>query len=180
MAEQTELIDSGSSAILSACGRYRYRLERRVGPSDRPCVFIMLNPSTADATANDKTIRRCMSYAVSLGCGRLVVVNLFAFRATKPRELLACGDPIGEENDDHIMRAAEETFEYYEGDHGVIVCAWGVPGVWKGRSQRVLDLLAEVNRPLYALGLNKDGSPKHPLYLRADVKLVPFRGSVAR
>jgi hypothetical protein len=93
-----------ATAVLSDCGTYRYRLGRRwaEGPVD---VWIMLNPSTADATVDDRTIRRCMEFSRRWGAGALVVGNLFALRATDPAELVRHPDPIGPDNDEHLTRS---------------------------------------------------------------------------
>ncbi len=104
------LFDDGrSSAVLSPDGVYRYQLVREWDRARPRVAFLMLNPSTADATQNDPTIRKCIAFARSWGCGSLEVVNLFAFRATDPRELGRCGarvDPVGAENDGYILAAA--------------------------------------------------------------------------
>lgn len=81
------------SAKISVCGRYRYFLERVLPSGDGAMCFVMLNPSTADGEADDATIRRCIYFAGREGCKNLWVVNLFAFRATDPRELLKVDDP---------------------------------------------------------------------------------------
>ena len=94
-----------SDAVISDCGKYRYRLTRKWGYG-RPCGFIMLNPSTADALHDDPTIRRCVGFAKAWGCGALIVVNLFAVRATSPREMMRADDPVGPENKEHVQRAA--------------------------------------------------------------------------
>jgi len=66
-------------ALISSCGKYRYHLERHWGDV-KPCLFIMLNPSTADGRKDDSTIKRCVAYAMSWGYGKLYVINLFALR----------------------------------------------------------------------------------------------------
>lgn len=99
------LFGASSDAVLSDCGTYRYSLTR-VWDESRPRVcFVMLNPSTADASANDPTIVRCRNFAYSWNYGSLEVVNLFAYRATNPRVLRTVQDPIGPENDRHIIEA---------------------------------------------------------------------------
>lgn len=155
------------SAVISECGTYRYRLTRRVGnPVRGTCLFIMLNPSTADAENDDPTIRRCMGFAAAWGFGMLEVVNLFAFRATDPKALLGASDPVGPDNDRHIEEAARGA--------GCIVAAWGVHGRLRDRGNRVLEMLwgMDMGKPVLALGLTIDKAPKHPLYIRADTK--PF------
>src|SRR3954453_788312 len=108
------------NAVISACGRYRYLLTRQVGPGTRTAVFIMLNPSTADATDDDPTIRRCIGFARQWGCGRLAVLNLFALRATDPAWMKQADNPVGPENRDWFDRTFPASHD------GPVVCAWGV------------------------------------------------------
>jgi len=157
------------SALLSRCGKYRFELSRMWAPEKPPFLFIMLNPSTADANEDDPTITRCINFVKSFGGGSLQVVNLFAFRATNPKELLKAEDPIGEWGDTYILEQAELTLER----GGKIICAWGTGGVLNGRDQEVKELLKDY--PLYALAVTKGGHPNHPLYLKADRKPITFR-----
>src|SRR5438309_1547537 len=90
------------SATISNCQQYRYRLSRCWDESLPACMFIMLNPSTADAKVDDRTIKRCMAYARAWGYGKLYVGNLFAFRATKPKNMKAASDPVGPNNHHHL------------------------------------------------------------------------------
>lgn len=150
-----------TSAIISDCEAYRYRLAREWDSGPR-AVFVMLNPSTADATQDDPTIRRCISFAKREGCGSLDVVNLFAFRATSPADMKSAADPVGPENDRHIMDA-------FDNADGPIICAWGAHGAYRGRDREVAHL---IDAPLQCFGLTKAGAPKHPLYLPADAPLV--------
>lgn len=140
------------TAIISACGTYRYRLERSwsTGPK---VSFIMLNPSTADAEKDDPTIRRCVSFAKSWSYGGLIVGNLFALRSTDPKALYSHNDPIGPDNDAHLRAIAVCTEQ--------IVCAWGAHGKFNDRSLHVARALDRFN--LVALKLTKDGFPSHPL-----------------
>ena len=156
------------SAFISDDGRYRYSLTRDVAPltGEGTCTFVMLNPSTADAEQDDPTIRRCMGFTRSWGFARLKVVNLYAYRATDPRDLYAV-DPylevqVGPENDCTIAKVV--------GGSDLVICAWGAGSRSPNREGRVLDLIAAP----HALGLTKDGSPRHPLYVRADAKPIPF------
>lgn len=153
------------SAVISPCGTYRYVLKRRIDQAIRwvkPCLFIMLNPSTADAELDDPTIRRCIGFAKSWGCTELTVVNLFAYRATNPKELETAEDPEGDSNDGYI----EEQIAKHK-DIGVIVAAWGSNKFAKRRAEYVTNHFG----PFKALGRTKDGSPKHPLYLPKDSEL---------
>lgn len=151
------------SAIISECGRYRYRLDRVWAPGPL-CTFVMLNPSTADAQEDDPTIRRCMGFAKREACGGLVVVNLFAFRATNPETLRTVLDPVGRENDYHIALALLET-------DGPVVGAWGSNAPdWRVRDVGYLFL-----QSLLCLGVTRNGNPRHPLYIRGDEPLVPWK-----
>ncbi len=146
------------SAILSPCGRYRYSLTRTFFTGRGRVLFVMLNPSTADAEIDDPTIRRCIGFARRWGFQELAVANLFAWRATDPRELRQAVDPVGPENDRHLMRLS--------GCADAVIAAWGARGNYHNRAAEVLGLLEGA---IEHLGLTKQGHPKHPLYLRADV-----------
>src|SRR6266540_5624421 len=115
---------TGRTAEISACGKYRYRLGREVGPWPRIACFVMLNPSTADHQVDDRTICRCMDFAQRWSCGELVVVNLFAFRATDPFEMMLADDPVGRKNGDHIVSVAARAHN----SGGLVVAAWGALG----------------------------------------------------
>lgn len=133
--------------------------------TERRCLFVMLNPSTATDTVDDPTIKRCSRFAASWGFDRLMVCNLFSLRSTDPRALYgdetAEGDP---ENLTTILTVAEHAH--------LIVCGWGTHGVLRGRGEYVARELRAAGHQLHALKLTKDGQPGHPLYLRSD--LVPF------
>jgi hypothetical protein len=151
------------SAVLSPDGVYRYRLTRAWGRG-RFATFVMLNPSTADATADDPTIRRCLSFARAWGCGGLVVVNVYALRSPSPAELWRHADPVGPENDSNLAWAASAAARA----EAPLVAAWGVHAE-PARVDAVRSLPG-MSR-LAALGVTKDGHPRHPLYLRGDSEL---------
>ena len=155
------------SAVISDCGQYRYVLERHI-PSrfgwGRPCLFVMLNPSTADAEQNDPTIRRCLSFAESWGATKLTVVNLFALRSTDPKKLLDHSDPVGPENDDHIFDQISKHAS------GLKIAAWGASANAKERAFRV-SMMTKWD----SLGTTKDGSPRHPLYVKGDTSFKEWR-----
>lgn len=148
------------SAIISDCGAYRYRLERTWDPELPRVAFLMLNPSTADAEADDPTIRRCIGFAKSWGFGGLIVGNLFALRSTDPKALYSHPDPIGPENNGHLRTISV--------DAETIVCAWGAHGAFRDRGREVAKMLDFCN--LAALKVTKEGHPGHPLYIAADVQ----------
>ena len=137
--------------------RYRYSLSRTWNPSLPSIAWVMLNPSTADETHDDPTIRRCVDFSRRWGYGSMEVANLFGLRATSPRELRASIDPVGPRNDNHILAAA--------GRADSVVVAWGVHGVLLSRDRAVIDLLYP--RRLLSLGATLAGQPRHPLYLAA-------------
>lgn len=150
------------SAIFSKCLCYRYVL-RRTWDSALPSVlFVGLNPSTADASVDDPTIRRCRRFAKDWGYGSLVMANLFAYRATKPSVLPHVEDPVGPRNNWWLTNLSRKI--------NLIVAAWGVHGTLLARDVEVLAKLSNV----HCLGLTKKGFPKHPLYLSATVTPKTF------
>jgi len=163
---QTDYTIMLGSAIFSDCGRYRYVLRRTWRADGRTVLIIGLNPSTADASNDDPTIRRCVRFAKDWGYGSLIVANLFAFRATQPAMLRTVRDPTGPRNDWWLTRLARQA--------DLTVAAWGMHGSLIARDARVLRKLSDV----YCLGLTKGGHPKHPLYLPASRTPVPFGLSV--
>ena len=144
-------------ADISPCGRYRYTLWRKWGPGGT-CMFVGLNPSTADATLDDPTIRRCVAFARMWGYGGLMMTNLFAWRATDPRDMLAAEDPVGPDND--------QTLRTTWLNAAITVAAWGTHGTHQGRDAHVRAMLPA----LHYLRLTKDGHPGHPLYLPARLR----------
>lgn len=152
-------------AILSPCGTYRYRLSRIWGPGPSRALFVMLNPSTADATEDDPTIRRCIGFARSWGLDGLLVGNLFAFRSPSPKDLKATPYPTGPDNDAHLDSMAQEA--------RLVVVAWGAHGTLDYRDASVCVLLQH-HASLYCLGKTAGGQPRHPLYVRADQELVLY------
>ena len=156
-----------SWAKLSPCGRYRYTLGRRWSWHGPLACWIMLNPSTADARNDDNTIRRCVEFSKLWGCGGLVVVNLFALRSTNPSWLYLSDDPVGQDNDRHILEASDRC--------KVRVVAWGAHGALHVRGQHVKSLLQAADpRPLQHLGLTKEGQPRHPLRLAKATPLIAW------
>lgn len=157
-------------AILSSCEQYRYTLTREWDRGTPPLTFLMLNPSTANATLDDPTIGRCVGFARDRGYGALRVLNLFAFRATNPEDMMAAPDPVGLDNDQHIREAFMSAAEA----GAPVIAAWGVKGVHAGRDATVRDLATECGVTLMCLGTTKAGHPRHPLYVRAAQNFVLF------
>ncbi len=149
------------SATISTCGKFRYSLRREWIGGVGICVFIMLNPSTADALLDDATVRRCIAFAQAWGFAGLEIVNLYAYRAREPAVMFAANDPIGPENDAFILAAAKRG--------NLLVAAWGV----NAKHDRVF-AVREFLRPfeIHALGFTVDGHPRHPLFLRGDLKPI--------
>lgn len=157
-------------AIISPCGNYRYVLRRKIPQVLRwvkPILFIMLNPSTADADTNDPTIRRCIAFAERDGFTDLTVVNLFALRATDPNALLSLEDPIGPDNDLYLTQEIAK----HKGGIGTIVCAWGGKFIARKRGSRVLDWIGPT---AMCLGVTQAHAPRHPLYLKADTEFRSY------
>lgn len=164
------LLDAPSSAIISHCGRYRYRLERQSLGLGQTTV-IMVNPSTADATTDDATIRKLLGFGNRNGWGRIVVGNLFAFRAVEVRTMAIAPDPVGPDNDGHLMDMLREADR--------VVVAWGpmgkLPKRLRDRYRRVREMAHMASRPLFSIGAPaKDGHPCHPLMLPYSHKLQPW------
>lgn len=161
---------TASSAIISPCGRYRYRLERDGSGLDKTAV-IMVNPSTADAEQDDATIRKLKGFGARNGWGRIIVGNLFAYRATDVRELVTADDPVGPDNDEHlrqIIRAVPR-----------VIFAWGptakLPRHLRERWREVYELARRLQHTPYSIGKPAaDGQPCHPLMLAYDTPIVPW------
>jgi hypothetical protein len=154
-------------ALFSPCGRYRYSLTRRWGAGPT-VVFVMLNPSTANETQDDPTIARCRNFAAAWDFGALEVVNLFAWRATDPRDLRRASEPAGPDNRrirDRALRRADR-----------IVLAWGNHGAWQDAGPRLLSELLRRGdgSRLAALGWTKPGHPRHVLYLPRTLCPMPI------
>lgn len=163
----TDTVSTAGTAVLSSCGTYRYHLTRRVSSGLGTCVFIMLNPSTADAAFDDPTIRRCLWFTKREGHRKLVVVNLFALRATNPKALKEHAEPCGPENDYYIRKAVNDSFTRR------IILAWGNHGRLNHRGCRVEELVHLCDRgvPIQMFGRTKLGEPIHPLYQANDAPL---------
>lgn len=143
---------------------YRYLLGRRWnrGLRYRRILWVMLNPSTADALQDDPTLRRCVGFSKRWSFDSLEIVNLFAFQSPKPTALRRAEDPIGTDNDCAIMEAAERA--------SLIMVAWGnsIPREYPDRAFGVLTMLRASGRTIRALGKTNAGHPLHPLYIPAN------------
>lgn len=156
-----------NDAVISDCGNYRYLL-RRTWDHDKPrALFIMLNPSTADAKIDDPTIRSCVRLLKALQYGSMEVVNIFGWRATNPDELSIQIDPIGPMNE-RIVAAAI-------GRCDTVICAWGANAMAERKTYWLVGLIRSYRPAAYCLGTTKHGSPKHPLYLKTGTPLIAYR-----
>lgn len=158
------------AAELSEDGLYRYALWRRWGDG-LPLGFVMLNPSTADAERDDPTVGRCMGFARREGFGALVVLNLYALRATKPDHLLDHPDPEGPENFARAWELLPSRVVVAWGSAGRRLHDAGLPGSSVLALVRERALVGGHSGTYQCLGLNHDGQPKHPLYVPADREL---------
>lgn len=168
-------------ATFSPCERYRYRLHRILDRSLPVMVWVMLNPSTADYTKDDPTIRKCQGFARRREHGGVIILNIFAWRSTDPKVLPRIHDPIGPENDAHIdavMREIAPTAECVL-SRGTVVAAWGADPAARFRGGEVVERIRRTHQRVWFLGLTADGSPKHPLYLPYETpfELLPERSA---
>lgn len=158
------------SAVISPCGKYRYRLERTVGMEGPVYAFFGVNPSTADASVDDATVRKWIGFVKTWGGSRFIVGNVFAYRATDVRELARADDPRGPENAEHLARIAS--------DADVLVPCWGAvaktPLTVHHHFETALSLLRSTGKPVMHFGLTTAGNPKHPLMLGYSTPLAPF------
>lgn len=171
------------SATLSEDGLYRYSLRRTWDHDLPPVLFIGLNPSTADAENDDPTIRRCIRFARDWGYGGLLMGNLFAYRATNPKDLPNLHSdtrlsPVGEYKAKGQWAYDRESvndkwLKHMGAEAGIIIAAWGATPMPLGWGNRAYQVHAELGH-VHALGFTKDGHPRHPLYVKADTRPVPL------
>jgi hypothetical protein len=155
-----------NDAVISECSKYRYLL-RRTWDHKRPRVlYVMLNPSTADASKDDATIRSCVRLADGLGYGSMEVVNVFAWRATKPKELLTAPDPCGPRNEDHVIAAL--------GRCDIPICAWGAWPPAEQASVYIRNAIRTRRPAAFCFGKTQSGAPLHPLYIKSGTPLQTF------
>ena len=157
----------------SDCRKYRYSLLHRWDElfERRRAIFVCLNPSTADENQLDPTLRRIKAFSKRLGASEFLMLNIFAYRATDPKEMMAAKEPIGPENDARIQAALSEAYELNEGQLDVIG-GWGNHGLHMKRQDAFLELLAPYRKwpklRIACLGKNANQTPKHPLYIAAN------------
>lgn len=158
-----------AKARLSDCGLYRYWLRRAWDREAPELTWIGLNPSTADALTDDNTIGKMRGFAERWGFGSILVLNLFAYRATKPADLW-----VARRRRVNVVggRETDEQFRYVRGQ---VVCAWGTNAATA--PERVAEVLARLDSSveLVCLGTTKHGHPWHPLYLPWSTPRIPFR-----
>ena len=150
------------SAILSTDRKYRYVLTRIWDETKQTVVFIGLNPSIADEETDDQTIRKCIGYSKRWGNGKLIMVNLFAFRSTGPSLLKRVEDPVGPEKDSYIQK--------YVSESDLVIACWGIQTKLLNRDKNLMGMVPN----LFCLQRNKNGTPHHPLYLSNDITPVPY------
>ena len=161
-----------ATAEVSGCGRWRWSLHRRWGPLGPSVVWVMLNPSTTDATPDDPTVRRVVGFSARAAYRACTVVNLWAWRATDPRSLLAAAkageDVVGNPaTDRYIARHALAC--------PLVVVAWGANARPDDqRARRVLSTIRAHGREPMCLGVTQSGAPRHPLMVSGDTSLIPY------
>lgn len=160
-----------SYARFSADGLYRYSLFKSLHPvtdHDKTMLWIMLNPSTATHEKDDPTVRKCQIMSFSRGFYAVTIANLFALRSTDPKGIMEVDDPIGPENMDSLELMIKQ--------HASIVVAWGSfrHPLSSKMIQHVRACSNRFRRRLNCLKVNKDGNPKHPLYVAYRSKLIEW------
>ena len=170
-SNQSPFGDRPDVAIFSDDDRHRYHLTREFGRGDRPLIVCGLNPSTATAFLDDQTIRKEIGFAKRWGCGRLVKVNAYGFRATDPKDMKrarrASVDVVGPENNRFIREAVQLALL----SDGIFLVAWGA-NIEPERQRELAEMIGPI---AVALLVNKDGSPGHPLYIAGDATPSPWQ-----
>lgn len=170
-----DTLGGGLAVFSDGAGLFRYELRRTWDRKLPPMLMILLNPSTATEIENDPTITRCIKRAQSLGCGSLIILNAFAFRATDPNDMMAAADPIGPYNDNFIYRGLSEV----QRKEGTALVGWGAHGAFRNRDREIRDIAFGLGMPLYCLGFTQAGQPRHPLYVLAKEKLQLYAPATA-
>lgn len=156
-------------ATFSEDNLYRYTLTRKWGAMDKTCTFIMCNPSTADASILDPTVRKCLEWSIIWGYDQLLVLNLFAFRSPYPKDLRKVKNPVGLHNDSVILEAMENN------KNGLFIAAWGANGKYLNREGDVRFIADCAGIGLHYLRLTPNGYPEHPLYLSKSLTPILWR-----
>ena len=159
------------SAIISNCEQYRYRLERDVQTEGNVIAFIGINPSTADAQKNDRTVNKWIGFTQVMGGRRFIVGNLFAFRSKDVSVLKIVDDPVGPDNATHLLSIAA--------DADILVPCWGsrnkIPKELRQHIDPTIELLKSTGKTILTFGFTANtGDPKHPLFLSYSTKMVPL------
>ena len=160
-----------NKCIFSPDRVFRYVLVHQLdetNPSDHLLLWVGLNPSTADEIQLDNSLRRIRGFTEREGYRGFIMTNIFAFRATDPKDMYSAEDPVGADNDRWLLEMAKRC--------GKVVCAWGGHGTYLGRGLAVTRLLKDFD--LVCLATNANGTPKHPLYLRKDLPFIPYSHNV--
>jgi hypothetical protein len=166
-----------TGAVFSADRRHRYVLWRFWSSADPKLVVIGLNPSTSDEVSNDPTVERCVRRARMWGYGGLVMLNAFAFRSTDPLGLRRAPDPVQPLVRGGKMGENDKALRQWTETKAPIICGWGSHGLYLNRHQQLLELLAD--RQLQCFKVNRDGTPKHPLYVGYSAQAVVWRNASA-
>ena len=151
------------TADFSTCRTWRYSLYRIWTLKKPHILFVCLNPSTADENINDPTVRRCIGFAESWGYGGMIMANMFAYRATDPKDMKSATDPIGPENDLYLSHLSKHS--------EITIMAWGNDGKYLNRDKEVVGLL----KNKHYFKLTNIGQPCHPLYLKASLAPIKFK-----
>lgn len=160
-----ETDDWESRAVVDRRDRYRYSLWYGWNATAPQLTFVMLNPSTANEKTLDPTVRRCFRFAQAWGYGSVELVNLFALRTPYPALLKQAERPVGVLNDEHLLAACQAGQR--------VIIAWGNEGSFQGRDRTFLALCPSLSS-LYCLGVTQQQQPRHPLYVRRDVEVIPW------
>lgn len=162
-------------ASISECGLYRHHLQRTFKEGKGVCIFVMLNPSDADAEMDDPTVAKCSKYCKRWGFRSLVILNLFEFRTSSPKILKKTDDPYGPQRYNNIF---DMTYTINAQESNVkVVCAWGNDGKFKARDEEVLQVITKCFEDIkpQCFKINKNGTPIHPLYQLDDAETIEFK-----
>ncbi len=148
------------AAFFSRDKKYRYLLKRIWNSSQSKLLFIMLNPSDADFIKDDPTIRRLISFSKKWGYGGFSVCNLYSYITSSPSVLYRSSNILGHKNKSFVKKQIKNSDR--------IVYAWG-------NTETEPDWLKKLVKTSYCIGINKNGTPKHPLYLNSNAQLSIFK-----